>query len=85
MVTSLFVRCLRVLVAGTRVSIGDVPFNVIVGTRARQALGSLDRLGCPVPPFIVYIGIGRKHYHPLVSSLSVEKNLNEFSSTLVFN
>ena len=43
------------LVAGNHVSIGDVPFNVIVGTRARQALGSLDRLECPVPPFIVYI------------------------------
>ena len=33
----------------------DVHFDVIEGTRARQALGVLDRLGCPMPPFTVYI------------------------------
>ena len=55
MVTSLFVRGICVLVAGTRRSIGDVPLNVIVGTRARQALGPLDRLGRPTLPFTVYI------------------------------
>ena len=50
--TSLFVHGICVLVAGPRRSIGDVPFDVIEGTRARQALGVLDRLGRPVPPLL---------------------------------
>ena len=49
-----------VLVPDTRRSIGDVPFNVIGGMRARQALGALNRLGCPMLPFTVYIVIGVK-------------------------
>ena len=36
------------LVAGNRGSIGDIPFNVIGGTRARQALGVLDGPGRPL-------------------------------------
>ena len=52
MATSLFVHGICVLVPGTRRSIGDVPFDVIKGTRARQALGVLDCLGRPVPPLL---------------------------------
>ena len=50
--TSLSVHGICVLVVGPRGSVGDVPFDVIEGTRARQALGVLDRLGRPVPPLL---------------------------------
>ena len=55
MATSLFVHGICVLVPGTCRSIGDVPFDVIGGARARQAIGVLDRLGCPKSHFTVYI------------------------------
>ena len=62
-VTSLFVHGICVLVPGTHRSIGDVPFDVIGGTRARQAIGVLDHLGCPKSPFTVYIA-GVSHGKP---------------------
>ena len=70
MVTSLFAQGICVLVPGTRRSIGDVPFNVIGGTRARLALGVPDCLGRPMPPFTVYIKMQFYVYQDLLQKPS---------------